>query len=74
VGKNEIKPRKRRRSRRAGHDVSALVKRFLTELAAGESDAEHLKREGEVCAVLFAPRTVCRMTMCTLRARQVAML
>jgi hypothetical protein len=45
VGKNEIKPRKRRRSRRAGHDVSALVKRFLTELAAGESDAEHLKRE-----------------------------
>jgi hypothetical protein len=25
--------------------VSALVKRFLTELAAGESDAERLKRE-----------------------------
>jgi hypothetical protein len=28
-----------------GTTVSALVKRFLTELAAGESDAEHLKRE-----------------------------
>ena len=25
--------------------VSALVKRFLTELASGESDAERLKRE-----------------------------
>jgi phage shock protein A len=25
--------------------VSGLVKRFLTELAAGESDAERLKRE-----------------------------
>ena len=25
--------------------VSALVKRFLTELAAGESDAEQLKRQ-----------------------------
>jgi hypothetical protein len=25
--------------------VSALVKRFLTELAAGESDAERLRRE-----------------------------
>jgi hypothetical protein len=25
--------------------VSALVKRFLTELAAGESDGERLKRE-----------------------------
>jgi phage shock protein A len=25
--------------------VSALVKRFLTELAAGESDVERLKRE-----------------------------
>ena len=28
-----------------GTTVSALVKRFLTELAAGESDAERLKRE-----------------------------
>jgi hypothetical protein len=28
--------------------VSALVKNFLTELAAGESDAERLKREERV--------------------------
>jgi plasmid stability protein len=38
---------RRARVRAAQQDtsVSALVKRFLKELAAGESDAERLKRE-----------------------------
>ncbi len=38
---------RRARMKAAEHDtsVSALVKRFLAELAAGESDAERLKRD-----------------------------
>ena len=34
-----------REGRRADTSVSALVKQFLTELAASESDIERLKRE-----------------------------
>jgi plasmid stability protein len=38
---------RRARMKAAEHDtsVSALVRQFLAELAAGESDAERLKRE-----------------------------
>ena len=38
---------RRARMKAAAQDtsVSALVRRFLTELASGESDAERLKRE-----------------------------
>jgi len=37
--------RARMKAAEQGTSVSALVKRFLTELAAAESDVERLKRE-----------------------------
>jgi hypothetical protein len=42
---DEIYRRARIKAAERDTSVSALVKRFLIELAAGENDAEHLKRE-----------------------------
>jgi predicted CopG family antitoxin len=42
---DDIYRRARMKAAEQDTSVSALVKRFLTELAAGESDAERLKRE-----------------------------
>ena len=42
---DETYRRARIKAAEQGTSVSALVKRFLTELASGESDRERLKRE-----------------------------
>jgi plasmid stability protein len=42
---DEVYRRARMKAARQHTSVPALVKRFLTELGAGESDAERLKRD-----------------------------